>query len=278
VLADTVSSSTTAGWLSYDSVADTYERVAVPWFTALANDLITTVDLRRGERVLDVGTGTALAARAALNAQPTVAVVGVDPSVGMLTKHPTKSFVPVAAMAPGLPFPSASFDAAIANLSVSHLPDHSAGVTDIARVLRPGGRFACTAWAAAEPDGPGNERAEADQIVDTVRNELGLNATPPAEAAPWEEWLKDPDRLHALFADAGFGPVHVTKHRSPWTLTIDEFMSGWGSRGRYLRATAGERRWRQYVEQASASLRDRFDDHIDITNVAWIALGHTPAT
>jgi SAM-dependent methyltransferase len=109
------------GWLSYDSVADTYERVAVPWFTALARDLVAAVRAQPGERLLDIGTGTGLAAIAALTTEATVTAVGVDPSRGMLAKVDSARIARVSAMAPGLPFPPASFDAAIANLCVSHL-------------------------------------------------------------------------------------------------------------------------------------------------------------
>jgi hypothetical protein len=53
------------GWRSYDEVAQTYENVAVPWFTPLARDLVAEVGLYAGARVLDVGTGTGLVAELA---------------------------------------------------------------------------------------------------------------------------------------------------------------------------------------------------------------------
>jgi SAM-dependent methyltransferase len=261
------------GWLSYDSVADTYERVAVPWFTALAKDLAAAVQPQPGERLLDVGTGTGLAASAVLDTEPTVTAVGVDPSPGMLAKVDGTRITRVAAMAPGLPFPSASFDAAIANLCVSHLPDPAAGVAEIAAVIRPGGRFGCTAWGTVDDDRPGCPRGDANRILEQIRAKLGLDLTPPVQAAPWEDWLKDPTNLHRLLTDAGFDPVEVSPHRSPWTFTIGEFLSGWGSEARYRRHAAGEARWRAYVDEASAALRDAVGERIEITNSVWIAVG-----
>lgn len=40
-----------AGWLSYDSLAETYRRVEVPWFTTLASGLVTAVAPNPGDSV-----------------------------------------------------------------------------------------------------------------------------------------------------------------------------------------------------------------------------------
>src|SRR6202035_4289930 len=137
---------------------------------------------------LDVGTGTGLTARAALAmVGPRGAVVGVDPSMGMLAQVSSRPrMATVGAMAPDLPFTYRVFDAVTANLVVSHLPDYDAGLADMVRVLRTRGRLGCSAWAP-EPDGPDNDRAEANQIVDAMRAQLGLGAKPTADAAPWED-------------------------------------------------------------------------------------------
>jgi arsenite methyltransferase len=140
--------SRTSDWMSYDSVAQLYQRVAVPLFSPIATDLIAAVRLTSGETLLDLGTGTGLVAEVACGAvAPSGFVVGLDPSIGMLELvTPADRLALVAAQAPGLPFADAVFDAVTANLVISHLPDLHAGLRDIARVLRPGGRLGCTAW------------------------------------------------------------------------------------------------------------------------------------
>ena len=57
----------TWAWWSYDAVAETFDRLAVPHvFTQPAKDLVATLRLPPGARVLDVGTGTGVAALLAL--------------------------------------------------------------------------------------------------------------------------------------------------------------------------------------------------------------------
>jgi ubiquinone/menaquinone biosynthesis C-methylase UbiE len=263
-----------AGWLSYDTVAETYRRVAVPWFTALANDLVTAVAPNPGDSVLDVGTGTGLAARAALDiVGMTGAVVGADPSRGMLAQafsHPRMAIV--SAMAPGLPFTDGVFDAVTANLVVSHLPDYDAGLADMVRVLRARGRLGCSAWAP-EPGGPDNDRAEANQIVESIRAQLGLDAKPTASAAPWEDHFHEEGRLEDALTRAGLTDVRVDEHTYRWTFTVGEFLSGWGSVSRYLRHRAREQRWHTYVTETTCALREVFDDRIRVVDNAWVATG-----
>jgi len=50
-------SSPASSWTSYDSIATVYQRVALPWFTPIAADLIAAVNPHHGDTVLDLGTG-----------------------------------------------------------------------------------------------------------------------------------------------------------------------------------------------------------------------------
>jgi len=106
-------------------------------------------DLKPGETVLDVGCGTgtlALVAKRAVG--PEGAVSGVDASSEMLaraTKKARRAGLEVAfsrAPAQDLPYQDAEFDAVFSTLMLHHLPRGSRGecATEIARVLKPGGR------------------------------------------------------------------------------------------------------------------------------------------
>jgi SAM-dependent methyltransferase len=265
-------------WLSYDWVVETYQRVAVPRFAAMADDLVAAVGLGSGEVVLDVGTGTGLVAGVAVAAVGSAGqVVGVDPSTSMLARVPLGPRLSVvAATAPGLPFHAQVFDAVVANLVLSHLPDHAEGLADMVRVLRRGGRLACTAWAPAVAAGPDNQQPEAHEIVASVRERCGLDWMPPQDAVPWEDWFGRRDHLEAALVGAGLGETTVRLRTYRWHYSVDEFLSGWGSLGRYLRYRAGESRWQDFITRAAAELRNRFGHTILAANEAWVAVARRP--
>jgi SAM-dependent methyltransferase len=92
--------------------------------------------------VLDVGTGEGQIARLAvkLGAER---VVGVDPTMAQLVvaRERGGGVTYARANADALPFPEASFDAVVVCLVFEHIADHRPAITEIARVLVPGGRF-----------------------------------------------------------------------------------------------------------------------------------------
>jgi SAM-dependent methyltransferase len=101
-------------------------------------------------RVLDVGTGEGQVARlaAASSWGPASArggrlVVGVDPSHAQINEASKRGGSPryLRAEAARLPFASASFEAVTACLVFEHIPDMDGAISEVARVLRPGGRF-----------------------------------------------------------------------------------------------------------------------------------------
>jgi ubiquinone/menaquinone biosynthesis C-methylase UbiE len=261
------------GWASYDSVVDLYERAAVPVFAALAADLVTALRLGRGERVLDLGTGTGLTASLARDVVGTTSVVGADPSFEMLRAARRRRAVTVtAAMAPGLPFPDSVFDAVAANLVLSHLPDLTRGLADVVRVLRRGARLGATAFAAVA-DHPDDQGVEADAIVAAVRKYCGLTAKPNDGPVRWQELLRSRSEFQAVLARAGFARIDIQGHSYRWVQSVGDYISGWGSLGRYLRWTAGEDAWHVFTGEAAKQLGERFGGQIVSVTDVWIATG-----
>jgi ubiquinone/menaquinone biosynthesis C-methylase UbiE len=266
------------GWLSYDGVAETYDRVAVPWFRPMAGDLVAAVAIPPGASVLDLGTGTGLVAELAQAAAGRRGlVVGVDPSTGMLRLARTRRrIVAIAGMVPGLAFRDGTFDAVVANLVLSHLPDLADGVADMVRVLRPGGRLGVTAWGPTVPAHEDNQEPEADRVVAAVRDQCGLASQAPVQGAPFEEALRNRERLCGALRAAALVVVEAQLHTYRRTCAIDDYLSGWGGLGRYLRQEAGEQRWQDFCQRAADALRNKFGASILSAKQAWVATGTAP--
>jgi ubiquinone/menaquinone biosynthesis C-methylase UbiE len=104
------------------------------------------LDLRPGERVLEIGSGNGIMAREMAEAVGKDGwVTGVDISSAMVSQaraHCTQlqnaTFIEGDAVA--LPIPSGSFDVVTITQCLCFVADLNAAVTEIHRVLRPGGR------------------------------------------------------------------------------------------------------------------------------------------
>jgi SAM-dependent methyltransferase len=92
--------------------------------------------------VLDVGCGEGQVARLALTNGATTAI-GIDPTWTQLTVAAERGggATYVRGGAATLPFADTTFDAAVACLVFEHITDLDEAIAELARVLRPGGRF-----------------------------------------------------------------------------------------------------------------------------------------
>ena len=99
--------------------------------------------VRPGDRVLDACCGTGDLALAAARVGGTV--TGVDLSAPMLERARRKSsaIAWVRGDALSLPFADASFDAVTVGFGIRNVNHLDAGLRELARVLRPGGRLGC---------------------------------------------------------------------------------------------------------------------------------------
>jgi demethylmenaquinone methyltransferase/2-methoxy-6-polyprenyl-1,4-benzoquinol methylase len=105
--------------------------------------LVSRIDARADDRVLDVATGTGLVARE-LAARYGCSVVGVDQSAGMLAEARRRGdgIELVEARAEELPFADAEFDALTFTYLLRYVDDPAATLCELARVVRPGGAIA----------------------------------------------------------------------------------------------------------------------------------------
>lgn len=92
-----------------------------------------------GERVLDLAAGTAVSTVEL--ASSGAWCVAADFSVGMLSAGAARSVPKVAGDATKLPFADGVFDAVTISFGLRNVVDHVAGLREMARVTRPGGRL-----------------------------------------------------------------------------------------------------------------------------------------
>jgi SAM-dependent methyltransferase len=139
---------TPGGIVMGDAAAyDTLSRVLLgSFYRSVAAGVATTVPT--GGRVLDVGCGPGhLADRLAGDHGLDVTGLDLDPSMIEQARANAARSVPaelrptyVVGGVAALPFPDGSFDLVVSTLSMHHWSDATAGLAEIGRVLRPGGR------------------------------------------------------------------------------------------------------------------------------------------
>lgn len=178
-----------------------YERYMGKWSQLAGEVFLDWLAPEPGLRWLDVGCGNGAFTEMLVERCAPVSVEGIDPSEAQLAYARSRPAARVAQFRHGdamaLPFPNATFDAAIMPLVIFFVPDPAQGVAEMARVVRPGGTVAAYAW-----DMPGGGFPYA--ALHAEIRELGV--TVPAAPSP------DASRIEAmldLWADAGLDSVET---------------------------------------------------------------------
>ena len=110
--------------------------------------LVEALELKGGERVLDIATGTGRVARPVAKHLDGGKVVGLDEAAAMLrvareqeAKDPIPGYVQTVGVAESLPFRDKVFDRAFVVLSLHHFGDPPLVAQETFRTLKPGGTF-----------------------------------------------------------------------------------------------------------------------------------------
>jgi SAM-dependent methyltransferase len=158
-------------------------------FPLIAELLCEAVDLRAGERVLDVACGNGNAALAA--ARRFCQVTGIDYVPALLERARLRAHAEgleaafEEADAEDLPFPDGSFDAVLSTCGAMFAPDQERTAGELLRVTRPGGRIGMVNWTV-------------DSYVGELFQVIGRYLPPPPGLRPPVLWGSQ-ERLRELF-------------------------------------------------------------------------------
>ena len=247
----------------FDRIAPVYDTWAGGQHARVAGRLVELAAPRKGEHVLDVGTGTGLVAHLVAPKVSPGHVIGIDLSDRMLSIARTKAAKNVQFLgmaAERLVFKPGTFDLVTMGEALAYLADPADALAEAHRVLRSGGRLAVSCHRRSL-----NTRAQDlffQGLAPLARRHYLSLPRYSSERARFGE----PDVLPSLLGDAGFESTRLTEmvtggraqDAREWT----ELMAGAGPLPYTLIRSLGPRyrtELEDEVEMAMASLGDPDD-------------------
>jgi ubiquinone/menaquinone biosynthesis C-methylase UbiE len=199
-----------------------YELFMGRWSTRLAPLFLRFAGVEDGQRILDVGCGTGVLARAALASGKTIKATGVDPVESFISFARQAANDPRAefqvASVEALPFADGTFDATLGLLVLQEFDDPDQSIGEMARVTRPYGKVAACKWDF-----------QGGMPMMTIFWELA-RALAPDEVVRYEAKVRplrnaDLNELAERWAKAGLSNVRTT--RLEFTMPFRSFEEFW---------------------------------------------------
>jgi SAM-dependent methyltransferase len=204
----------------WDRISPIYLRAIDNRFTGVVDAVVQRAALQSAQQVLDLGTGTgSVAIKAASLVTPGGSVTAVDISPEMLDLARQRSaslglsnIEFFEGRAEELPV-AGRFDAVLASLSLMYVINRAAAAREIARVLRPGGRFVAAVWGGPE---------EADIVL--FQQTAGSFAPAPPVPGVGPGALADPSGFLAELEGAG---ISASAESETTGFAFEDFSSAW---------------------------------------------------
>jgi len=189
----------------WDETADGYIASAEPFTALFCEDAVQLADVKPGLTLLDIATGPGALALAAANAGAKVTAIDFSQEmIARLSKRSAGKDIKALQMdGQALDLPSSHFDRVCSVFGVPLFADWRAGLTEMVRVLRPGGRAVLGVAANPYGFGPNHLFAEARRALWPDQDiNMGLSGMAP---------LSDADHLKTVLQDTGLDEVALHK-------------------------------------------------------------------
>src|SRR5215210_2113072 len=179
-------------------------------------DLLERIEIRPGEDVLDVATGTGNAALRAAAAGAHVVGLDLTPELFERARSRQAEYGVevdwVEGDAEALPFDDESFDAVVSIFGIQFAPRHEVTARELARVTRPRGRIGLVNWT---PEG----------LIGELFKIMGkYMPAPPDYASPPPRWGSE-DHVRKLFEGTSV-EFEFARGHNPWRYdSAEEFVS-----------------------------------------------------
>jgi len=201
-------------------------------------ELIATAKLQRGDRVLDVATGTGIVAIEAVEKVGNDGkVVGIDISTGPLaiakrTAGNANNLQFLEMDAEDLKFPDGSFDVVLSEFALMFFPDSQRALREMKRILVKNGRIAVSVHGSAD-------NAPYLSVIMNALMKYAPEIIPVGRPGPHR--FGEPDLLRTEFENSGFKEINVAVFSYPYNAgTFEEY-------------------WNEYMESAAASIRAKVE-------------------
>ena len=252
-----------------------YEAYVGRWSRLVAPRFLDWLAVPIGRRWLDVGCGTGVLTAAILEGGAPASVVGVDPSEAFI-EHARRAvpderarFVVGTAASTGLG--EAEIDAAVAGLVLNFVPDASAALDELRRVVAPDGLIGGYVWDYAEGMEMMRRFWDAAAALDPAAERLDEGARFPIAT---EAGLRDAF-VGAELAEVQVRPIDVPTVFVDFDDLWQPFLSGTAPGPAYVASLDDEQRAALH-DRLRASVAPEADGTIRLTARAWAVKGRRP--
>jgi SAM-dependent methyltransferase len=258
------------------SQADAYERFMGRWSRQLAPAFIAFAEVKDGDDVLDIGSGTGVLAFAVRDTMKHSKVFGIDPSSSYVTYATKQNTDPRVRFEIGdaqhLNVPSSTYDKTLALLVMNFIPDEPMALKEMLRVTKPGGVVAAAVW----------DYAAGMQMLRKFWDEVDAfdPAIEPKDEAHMP--LSKQGQLAELWKQVGLTDVReelitTTLHFASFDDYWSPFLLGQGPGGAYVVSLSRDRQQALKQRLKQRLLGDGPDHPIDMEARAWAVKGHAPS-